>query len=173
VGQPFLAAAGFWSFYMGLVLVPMRRPHRWQLAAMWGRRFRLPTPDVLLQKTSPLPSDLTEATVCLSPGVWPAPSWVRPAQRRRQRAAACGASKPSSGTTSIKISKSPRNAPPATPSPTIPNTFERVQRIANACEPSYHRAFKELPRLQEVARAHGLRSEDPEPEPAAAMPEAA
>ena len=48
-------------------------------------------------------------------------------------------------------------------------TFERLQRVANACERAYHRASHELERLQEVARAHGLRREKPEaaPEPAA------
>src|SRR5580700_9445810 len=46
-------------------------------------------------------------------------------------------------------------------------TFERLQRVANACERAYHRASHELERLQEVARAHGLRRENPEvgPEP--------
>jgi hypothetical protein len=44
-------------------------------------------------------------------------------------------------------------------------TFERLQRVANACERAYHRASHELERLQEVARAHGLRRENPEAEP--------
>ena len=48
-------------------------------------------------------------------------------------------------------------------------TFERLQRIANSCERAYHRALKELE--AEVARAHGLRSQESEsqsePEPAA------
>jgi hypothetical protein len=51
--------------------------------------------------------------------------------------------------------------------------FERLQRIVNSLERVYHRALKELQRLQAaqpVARAHGLRTEQPEtePEPAAA-----
>jgi hypothetical protein len=37
-------------------------------------------------------------------------------------------------------------------------TFERLQRVVNSCERAYHRAHKEL----EVARAHGLRSSQPE-----------
>jgi hypothetical protein len=44
-------------------------------------------------------------------------------------------------------------------------TFERLQRVANSCERVYYRAHKELERLQEVARAHGLRREKPEAEP--------
>jgi hypothetical protein len=43
--------------------------------------------------------------------------------------------------------------------------FERLQRVVNACERLYHRASHELERLQEVARAHGLRPEKPEAEP--------
>src|SRR6202021_2355396 len=48
-------------------------------------------------------------------------------------------------------------------------TFERLQRIVNSCERVYHRALKELERLQEVARAHGQRTPQPAttPEPAA------
>jgi hypothetical protein len=48
-------------------------------------------------------------------------------------------------------------------------TFERLQRVVNSCERVYHRALKELQRLQEVARAHGLRTPQPAttPEPAA------
>ena len=46
-------------------------------------------------------------------------------------------------------------------------TFERLQRIVNSCERAYHRALKEL---QQGARAHGLRSREPEAEPAAAPP---
>jgi len=42
------------------------------------------------------------------------------------------------------------------------NQFERLQRIVNACERNYHRALKEL----KVARAHSLRSSQPETEPA-------
>jgi len=42
--------------------------------------------------------------------------------------------------------------------------FERLQRVVNSCERVYHRAHKEL----QVARAHGLRSQDPEPCPATA-----
>ena len=41
------------------------------------------------------------------------------------------------------------------------NTLDRLQRIANSCERIYHRALKELE--AEVARAHGLRSQEPEP----------
>src|ERR1700721_2498513 len=37
-------------------------------------------------------------------------------------------------------------------------TFERLQRIVNSCQRIYHRTLKEL----EVARAHGLRSPQPE-----------
>jgi hypothetical protein len=37
-------------------------------------------------------------------------------------------------------------------------TFERLQRIVNSCDRAYHRTLKEL----EVARAHGLRSSQPE-----------
>jgi hypothetical protein len=40
-------------------------------------------------------------------------------------------------------------------------TFERLQRVVNSCERDYHRALKDLERLQ-VARAHGLRSPQPE-----------
>jgi len=40
--------------------------------------------------------------------------------------------------------------------------FERLQRVVNACERTYHRAHREM----EVARAHGLRSSQPEAEPA-------
>src|SRR5580658_733709 len=46
-------------------------------------------------------------------------------------------------------------------------TFECLQRVVNCCERVYHRAAKELERLQEVARAHGLRSSEPPAEPAA------
>ncbi len=42
--------------------------------------------------------------------------------------------------------------------------FERLQRTVNACERNYHRALKELQRLQ-VARAHGLRALNPQPSP--------
>jgi hypothetical protein len=42
--------------------------------------------------------------------------------------------------------------------------FERLQRTVNACERNYHRALKELQRLQ-VARAHGLRAPEPAAEP--------
>ena len=47
------------------------------------------------------------------------------------------------------------------------STFERLQRVANSCERIYHRALKELHRLkaEEVARAHGLRSQEPESGP--------
>src|ERR1700722_6561573 len=48
------------------------------------------------------------------------------------------------------------------------STFERLQRIANSCERAYHRALKELEVAQEVARAHGLRH--PETEPESAVP---
>jgi len=41
-------------------------------------------------------------------------------------------------------------------------TFERLQRVVNSCERVYHRASQELERLQEVARAHGLRTPQPE-----------
>jgi hypothetical protein len=50
-------------------------------------------------------------------------------------------------------------------------TFERLQRVVNCCERVYHRASKELERLQEVARAHGLRTPQQESEPPAS-PEA-
>jgi hypothetical protein len=40
-------------------------------------------------------------------------------------------------------------------------TFERLQRIVNACERTYHRALKEL----KVARGHALRSPQAEAEP--------
>src|SRR6202050_389830 len=43
--------------------------------------------------------------------------------------------------------------------------FERLQRMANGCERNYHRALKELQRLQEVARAHGLRTSQPAADP--------
>ena len=39
--------------------------------------------------------------------------------------------------------------------------FERLQRVVNSCERNYHRALKEL-QSQQVARAHGLRSPQPE-----------
>jgi hypothetical protein len=39
-------------------------------------------------------------------------------------------------------------------------TFERLQRVVNSCERAYHRALKEL-----VARAHGLRTPEPESGP--------
>jgi hypothetical protein len=42
--------------------------------------------------------------------------------------------------------------------------FERLQRMVNGCERNYHRALKELQRLQ-VARAHGLRAPEPAAEP--------
>src|ERR1700685_4138476 len=45
-------------------------------------------------------------------------------------------------------------------------TFERLQRVVNCCERVYHRATKELERLQEVARGHALRTPQPEAEPA-------
>jgi hypothetical protein len=56
------------------------------------------------------------------------------------------------------------------------STFERLQRVVNSLERVYHRAHKELERLQEVARevarAHGLRPTEPEAEPEpAAQPE--
>jgi hypothetical protein len=41
-------------------------------------------------------------------------------------------------------------------------TFERLQRVVSSCERDYHRAHKEL-----VARAHGLRTPQPETEPEA------
>ena len=45
--------------------------------------------------------------------------------------------------------------------------FERLQRVVSSCERSYHRARKEL-----VARAHGRRTEEPEPaQPAAQQPQ--
>jgi hypothetical protein len=43
-------------------------------------------------------------------------------------------------------------------------TFERLQRVVNSCERAYHRAHK---KLEEVARAHGLRSSKSEPKPTA------
>jgi hypothetical protein len=56
------------------------------------------------------------------------------------------------------------------------STFERLQRIANSCERTYHRALKELHRLQ-VARAHGLRTPEPEavptPQPQQSTPHSA
>jgi hypothetical protein len=45
-------------------------------------------------------------------------------------------------------------------------TFERLQRVVNSCERLYHRTSQELERLQEVARAHGLRTPQKESEPA-------
>jgi hypothetical protein len=42
--------------------------------------------------------------------------------------------------------------------------FECLQRMVNGCERNYHRALKELQRL-EVARAHGLRAPEPAAEP--------
>jgi hypothetical protein len=45
-------------------------------------------------------------------------------------------------------------------------TFECLQRVVNCCERVYHRALQELERLQEVARAHALRTPQPEAEPA-------
>src|ERR1700693_3129075 len=39
--------------------------------------------------------------------------------------------------------------------------FERLQRMVNGCERNYHRARKELQRLQ-VARAHALRAPQPQ-----------
>jgi hypothetical protein len=47
-------------------------------------------------------------------------------------------------------------------------TFERLQRVVNSCERVWHRALKELERLQEVARGHALRTPQPASEPAAA-----
>jgi hypothetical protein len=51
-------------------------------------------------------------------------------------------------------------------------TFERLQRVVNSCERAYHRALKELERLQaqaeDAARAHGLLPPQPEAEPAPA-----
>jgi hypothetical protein len=44
---------------------------------------------------------------------------------------------------------------------TASGEFERLQRIANSCDRTYHRSLKEL-----VARAHGLRSPQPEAGPA-------
>ena len=44
--------------------------------------------------------------------------------------------------------------------------FVRLQRIVNSCERAYHRALKEL--QAQAARAHGLRSSQPEPRPAPA-----
>jgi hypothetical protein len=55
-------------------------------------------------------------------------------------------------------------------------TFERLQRVVNCCERVYHRASKELERLQEMARVHGLRTPQQESGPAAgpeAQPEPA
>jgi hypothetical protein len=51
------------------------------------------------------------------------------------------------------------------------STFERLQRVANSCDRAYHRAHKELERLQEVARARGLQTPLPEAAPVPA-PEA-
>ncbi len=47
------------------------------------------------------------------------------------------------------------------------STFGRLQRVVNSLERAWHRALKELQRLQEVARAHGLRPTEPAmtPEP--------
>jgi hypothetical protein len=45
-------------------------------------------------------------------------------------------------------------------------TFERLQRIVNSCERTYHRALKEL--QAQVARGHALRSSEPEAGPATA-----
>jgi hypothetical protein len=42
--------------------------------------------------------------------------------------------------------------------------FERLQRMVDGCERNYHRALKELQRLQ-VARGHGLRAPEPAAEP--------
>jgi hypothetical protein len=44
--------------------------------------------------------------------------------------------------------------------------FERLQRVVNSCERVYHRAHKELERLQEAARTHSPGSPQPEAEPA-------
>ena len=52
-------------------------------------------------------------------------------------------------------------------------TFERLQRVANACERAYHRASHELDRLQEAAKVGqalppanpGATKTEPEPEP--------
>jgi hypothetical protein len=48
------------------------------------------------------------------------------------------------------------------------STFERLQRVVNSCERVYHRTLKEL----DLARAHGLRTPQPEtgPEPKPAEP---
>jgi hypothetical protein len=43
-------------------------------------------------------------------------------------------------------------------------TFERLQRVINACERNYHRALKQL----QVARAHGVRSPQTAPQLASA-----
>ena len=42
------------------------------------------------------------------------------------------------------------------------STFERLQRVVNSLERAWHRALKELQRLQ-VARGHALRTPQPEP----------
>jgi len=47
---------------------------------------------------------------------------------------------------------------------TASEQFLRLQRVINSCERNYHRALQEL----EVARAHGLRSQEPETSPAPA-----
>ena len=44
------------------------------------------------------------------------------------------------------------------------STFERLQRVVNSLERAWHRALKELQRLQ-VARGHALRTPQPEAEP--------
>jgi hypothetical protein len=49
---------------------------------------------------------------------------------------------------------------------TASGQFERLQRIVNSCERTYHRALKEL--QSQVARGHALRSSQPEAGPAAA-----
>jgi hypothetical protein len=53
--------------------------------------------------------------------------------------------------------------------------FERLQRIVNSCERAYHRALKELQRLQ--AAAHGLNTPEPEasptPQPQQSTPDSA
>jgi hypothetical protein len=50
------------------------------------------------------------------------------------------------------------------------STFERLQRVVNSLERVYHRAHKELERLQEVARAHGLRPTEPAANPTETRP---
>ncbi|MGA3238859.1 MAG: hypothetical protein ABSG03_21485 [Bryobacteraceae bacterium] len=49
-------------------------------------------------------------------------------------------------------------------------TFERLQRIVNSCERVYHRALKELQRLQQVGQALPPANPDPHPQQAAPAP---